>query len=78
LPRLKRTPSPAFVEPMAAASVTELPNGDQWIYEVKWDGYRGLILKDGGRVQVRSRNNKDFALKYPGVADAACRLPPRR
>ena len=65
---------PAFVEPMAAKVVQELPEGDQWLYEVKWDGYRALLLKHGARVQIRSRNNKDLTTTYPTVAAGAARL----
>jgi bifunctional non-homologous end joining protein LigD len=65
---------PAFVEPMAAKVVQELPEGDQWLYEVKWDGYRALLLKHGARVEIRSRNNKDLTSAYPTVAAGAARL----
>ena len=65
---------PAFVEPMAAKIVQELPEGDQWLYEVKWDGYRALLMKHGARVQIRSRNNKDLTSTYPTVAAGAARL----
>jgi DNA polymerase LigD, ligase domain len=63
---------PAFQTPLAAVAVKALPEGDDWLYEVKLDGYRALILKDGARVQVRSRNDKDLA--YPSVVTAARRL----
>jgi bifunctional non-homologous end joining protein LigD len=59
---------------MAARVVQELPEGDQWLYEVKWDGYRALLLKDGDRVQIRSRNKKDLTATYPTVAAGAARL----
>jgi len=59
---------------MAAQIVTKLPEGNDWVYEVKWDGYRALVLKDGNQVQLRSRNDKDFTLKYPPIVDAALRL----
>jgi ATP-dependent DNA ligase len=42
---------------MAAQTVKVLPEGDEWLYEVKWDGYRALLIKDGKRVQLRSRND---------------------
>ena len=64
----------AFVVPMAAQPVEQLPEGDDWLYEVKWDGYRALLLKDGGRLQIRSRNDKDLTSMYPAVAAAAARL----
>jgi bifunctional non-homologous end joining protein LigD len=65
---------PAFIPPMAARIVQQLPEGDEWIYEVKFDGYRALLLKNGATVQVRSRNNKDLTASYPGLRAAALRL----
>jgi DNA ligase D-like protein (predicted ligase) len=67
-------PLPAFVTPMVAKNVQELPEGDEWVYEVKLDGYRALILKNGDSVEIRSRNNKNLTLAYPAVAAAAARL----
>ena len=52
--------SPAFVTPMAAQVVKRLPEGDDWTYELKFDGYRALIIKDEQRVELRSRKNKDL------------------
>lgn len=60
-----------FVTPMAAQSVTQLPQGDDWLYEIKLDGYRALILKDGKRIQIRSGNDKDLTRMYPRLAAAA-------
>jgi DNA ligase D-like protein (predicted ligase) len=71
---LKSRAEPTFVTPMAAAAVTELPQGDEWLYELKLDGYRALVLRVGGRVQIRSRNDKDLTRMYPTVASAALRL----
>ena len=66
--------SPAFVTPMAAQVVKRLPEGDDWIYELKFDGYRALIIKDKQRVELRSRKNKDLTGMYPGIAAAGSRL----
>ena len=63
-------PAPSFVRPMKATAVTELPNGDEWIYEVKWDGYRALGLKHGGNAQLLSLKDKDLTSDFPAVADA--------
>ena len=52
-----------------------LPEGEEWIYELKLDGYRALAIKSGGRVQLRSRNDNDFTDKYPAIAKALERLP---
>jgi DNA ligase D-like protein (predicted ligase) len=64
----------AFVPPMAARVVSRLPEGDDWMYEVKFDGYRALLLKEGRDVRIRSRNNKDLTHAYPSVASAAKKL----
>ena len=63
---------PAFVTPLTATSVQVLPEGDQWLYEVKLDGYRALLMKNGAHVQLRSRNDK--RLVYPEVEIKAQRL----
>mgnify|MGYP003694516561 CR=1 FL=1 len=44
------------------------------MYEVKFDGYRALLLKNGERVQIRSRNDKDLTNTYPSVAASGHRL----
>jgi DNA ligase D-like protein (predicted ligase) len=59
---------------MAATPVHELPEGEQWLYEVKLDGYRALAMKDDGTVQIRSRNDKDLTSVYASIAVAASRL----
>jgi bifunctional non-homologous end joining protein LigD len=53
----------------------KLPGGDGWQYEVKFDGYRALAIKSGGAVRLRSRNDKDFTKRYPGVVAALSGLP---
>ena len=62
---------------MAAEIVDRLPEGDEWMYEVKFDGYRAEVIKNGDKVQLRSRNNKDLTATYPGVRDAGLRLHAR-
>jgi bifunctional non-homologous end joining protein LigD len=65
---------PAFVQPMAADVVSQLPEGDDWMYEVKFDGYRALVIKNGHRVQLRSRNDKDLTRTYSTIHAAGLRL----
>src|SRR5262245_57735128 len=76
LQRLRHVPK--FVHPMAARVVEKLPDGDDWTYEVKFDGYRALVLKDGERLQIRSRNDKDLTRTYPSIAAAGRRLQARQ
>ena len=65
----------AFVEPMLLLPTSTLPEGSGWQYELKLDGYRAIAVKTNGRVQLRSRNNKDFNKKYPRVAEVLAVLP---
>jgi DNA ligase D-like protein (predicted ligase) len=60
---------------MLLLSSETLPDAENWSYELKLDGYRALGIKADGRVQLRSRNNKDFAKRYPSVAKALEALP---
>jgi bifunctional non-homologous end joining protein LigD len=59
---------------MAAQIVKKLPEGDDWTYELKFDGYRALIIKTKQQVEVRSRKNKDLTRMYPALAAAGQRL----
>ena len=62
---------PRDVEPMLATLVDEIPGDEQnWIYEIKWDGYRALAYLKKGTVEIRSRNNKSFNEKFYPVYDA--------
>ena len=56
-----------FIQPMLLQRVSSLPEGAEWSYEVKLDGYRALSIKANGKVFLRSRNNKEFNAKYPSV-----------
>ena len=53
----------------------EIAEGDGWLYEVKFDGYRALAIKSDVAVRLRSRNDKDFTKRYPGVVAALSELP---
>jgi len=66
--------SPSFIEPMAARIVQRLPEGPEWMYELKLDGYRALLLKSGRSIQIRSRNNNDLTASYPTVRAAGLTL----
>lgn len=65
--------TPKFVEPMKALLVDAPPAGD-WIYEIKFDGFRALAFRDRRGTRLLSRNDKDFAAKFPEVVDAVAAL----
>src|SRR5437762_1297577 len=56
-----------LIRPMLATPAATLPVGPHWSYEVKWDGYRAIAVKDGKRVRLVSRNEKDLTRDYPQV-----------
>ena len=64
--------------PMLATASATLPVGPDWTYEVKWDGYRALAIKDGTRVKLASRNDKDLTRDFPALARAVAALPIER
>jgi len=65
----------AFIEPMLLLAADSLPNSPDYIYEVKWDGYRALAIKNGGKIALRSRNNNDFNPRYPTIVEGLAKLP---
>jgi ATP-dependent DNA ligase len=64
-----------FIEPMLLLRTDSLPEGSYWIYEIKFDGYRSIAFKTGGKVHLRSRNDNDFSLRYPGIVKALAAMP---
>lgn len=65
----------AFIEPMLLLRKESLPEGPEWLIELKLDGYRALAMKTGGKVQLRSRNDNDFSARYAGIVKALAAMP---
>src|SRR6187431_3329553 len=57
------------VLPMLAKRVSELPPGDTWIFEPKWDGFRTLIFRDGDELFIQSRDEKPLDRYFPELAE---------
>jgi bifunctional non-homologous end joining protein LigD len=66
-------PLPEFVEPMKAKLVDSIPPGD-WLYEIKFDGFRALALRGSSEARLVSRNQKEFGGKFAEVMDALAML----
>src|SRR5678816_1465600 len=60
---------------MLCLSVKRLPEGEQWEYEIKLDGYRVEAVKHGGQIVLFSRNHNRLTDRYPGVVHALEALP---
>jgi bifunctional non-homologous end joining protein LigD len=63
------------VEPQLPTLVAQPPSGPDWLHEIKLDGYRVLALRDGSRVELRTRSAQDWADRCPHIADAVRDLP---
>src|SRR5438874_1791037 len=60
--------------PMEAKSVAQLPSGEVWQYEPKWDGFRCLAFRDGDRVALQSKSGQPLARYFPELIDALLQL----
>lgn len=74
LQAVRRTKPPAFVEPMKPLLVESLPEGPDWSYEIKWDGYRALLWKHGNEVRLISRNDNRLDRDFPSIVAAGAEL----
>ena len=62
-------PNAAVTAPMLASTAAALPAGEDWLFEVKWDGYRVLATVRGGTARLSSRNGHDLTARFPRVAE---------
>jgi bifunctional non-homologous end joining protein LigD len=61
---------PKFTPPMLATLVDEVPSGPDWMFEIKFDGYRAQIAADAGTVKIYTRSGLDWTGKFPAIAKA--------
>ncbi|MDP5281013.1 DNA ligase D [Sphingomonas sp. DG1-23] len=66
---------PDFQQPQLATLVDSVPAGNQWLHEVKYDGYRALIATGAKGPKIYTRSGLDWTDKFPGIAEAAKTLP---
>jgi bifunctional non-homologous end joining protein LigD len=77
LARDRRQP-PGFIRPCQPVLSLKVPVGDDWIHELKHDGFRILAFKDGDAVRLWSRNGRDWSGEFVAVTDAMRALPFKR
>lgn len=58
------------IQPMLATLSDKIPEGEDWLFELKWDGFRALSYKSGKIIDLKSRNNKSFNKKFYPIHDA--------
>jgi bifunctional non-homologous end joining protein LigD len=63
-----------FSEPCLPSKVAPPPSGPLWVQEIKHDGYRLMVRRDGSRVRCFTRNGHDWADRFPAIVEAAARL----
>jgi bifunctional non-homologous end joining protein LigD len=72
-----RGPTPDSQKPQLCSLVPRAPEGEEWISEVKFDGYRLIGAVENGKVRLLTRNGLDWAARMPSVARAISELPVR-
>jgi ATP-dependent DNA ligase len=68
-----RRPS-GFIAPCLPSRAFRLPSGPFWIHEIKHDGYRLMVRREGVRVRCFTKNGYDWTARFPAIVDAALRL----
>ncbi|MDQ3034629.1 MAG: ATP-dependent DNA ligase [Myxococcota bacterium] len=56
------------IEPMLAKLADEIPEGDTWLFEPKWDGFRAIVFRDGDRIYTQSRDERPLDRYFPELA----------
>ena len=77
LPGAVRAPTPDRIEPQLATATTEAPAGEDWLHEIKFDGYRTLARQSRGEVRLLTRGGLDWTRSYGDLAEAFAALPCR-
>ena len=71
--KIKRLPA-GFVIPAQPVMASKPPSGSEWVHEIKHDGYRLIVRRDGPSVRLYTRNAYDWTARFPAIAAAAERI----
>lgn len=71
VPRPVKRPMPTVIHPMLAESTSEPFDDADWLFEIKWDGYRAIAFIENGKVRLVSRNQNELTPRYPELKDMA-------
>jgi bifunctional non-homologous end joining protein LigD len=72
-----RAPPAAFIRPALPTPSKRVPVGSHWIHEIKHDGYRVMVRRDGARIRLFTRNGADWSHRFPRIVEAVGRLSVR-
>lgn len=75
LPGARKAAQPEFIAPQLATLVPDAPSGNDWLHELKFDGYRMVCHLQRGKARFWSRNQKDWTEKFPNLSKALKALP---
>src|SRR4051812_11446938 len=70
-----RAALPSTIEPLKPTLVREVPTSDEWLHEIKYDGYRLVCFLDRGVVRLQTKNLHDWTKRFPELATAIRSLP---
>jgi bifunctional non-homologous end joining protein LigD len=73
----QKAPMPRQIQPMLATLVDAPFDDDEWLFEIKWDGFRALAFVNGGRVRLTSRNQNDLTGEFPDLKEIATQVNAR-
>lgn len=71
----RKARQPQWISPQLAKLADQVPKGDEWLHEIKYDGYRFIAVKKGGSVRLITRNEKDWTHRFARVVQALAALP---
>ncbi|MBY3495310.1 non-homologous end-joining DNA ligase [Rhizobium laguerreae] len=74
-PNLPLDPMPARIEPCLALLRAKPPKGDDWVYEIKWDGYRLSVHVESTGIRILTRGGHDWTDRFPAIKEAALWVP---
>jgi bifunctional non-homologous end joining protein LigD len=77
-PGARKADMPLAVQPMLATSIEKPFDSDEWLYEIKWDGYRSVAFIEEGRLRLVSRNQNEMTALYPELAGLPKHVHARR
>jgi ATP-dependent DNA ligase len=76
--KLMNLPVMPPLAPMLAKLQTDIPEGDGWLYEPKWDGFRAIVFRDGDDIEIGSRDKRPLQRYFPELVTVLCEVLPER